>query len=683
MTKNYDYVLQQNSYDCGISSLLTIFMYYGIKPSRNDIVTKIQKKNGGYTAYDLIKVSKSYGFESYGLKTTIDKISKLPAIAHTVKDKSLFHFIVILEINKLKQEIKIMDPASGIKIISFTEFKEITTNIFLVFEGKRKKKAQDKRFKKEIIKIFLYNKKIIFQSLILSIIFVILSLISNYYLKIILTSKKLTLFIITVILFLIISLFKNIFSYFRSKLILKLNVTIDKQITSKTISHIFKLPYKYFIEKESGELITIIEDVENFKEIVTKIFILSAVDSILIIIVLIYIAFLNLFVSLFIILIIISIIFITRKYQYIFYDSFIKYKGKKINYNSALINYLTSFETIKNLNISNKVIKTILNRYNESLHYEQDYNSHNNTYSFIINLFIDISYIIYIFIATLLVIKTNIGIFDIVLFSSMFYTIIDLISNINESISFYKVYNASTDRILDCLDTKEEFFPPTYYNDINKISFNSLQYKIDDKEVINKLSLSFKKGEKIYLTGESGIGKSTLIKLLLRYYYPTEGNITIDDIDINDLDLTFLRESITYIGQNENLFTGTIMDNLKLASQNKEEIEKIAEISLLKDTLTNNMIDYNYILEESGLNLSGGERKKIILTRGLLKFKNVLILDEVFNEISIEEERKILTNIFNYYTDKIIILISHRDNNKDLFDKKYKLTGEGDINEIK
>lgn len=362
MNKNYDYFLQQNSYDCGIASLMTILMYYGIKPSREILISKIKKRHDGYTAYDIIKLSKSYGINSYGIKSTINEVKKLPAIAHTIKDKNMFHFIVILEINKKQEKIKIMDPAEGIKNITFKEFEKITTNIFLLFEGKRKKKAKDKRFKKEIIKIFLNNKQIIFNSLFLSIIFVILSIAFNYYLKIILTYNKLSIVTTITCIFIIISIFKNIFDYIKNKLVLKLSIKIDKEITKKVINHIFKLPYKYFIEKESGELVTIVQDVEIFKEIVTKIFILSFVDVILISIVIIYLLFLNIYIALLIILIIIILIIITKKYQYIFNDSFTKYKTKKIHYDSKLISYVTSFETIKNLNIHDNINNSILKK---------------------------------------------------------------------------------------------------------------------------------------------------------------------------------------------------------------------------------------------------------------------------------------------------------------------------------
>ena len=229
---------------------------------------------------------------------------------------------------------------------------------------------------------------------------------------------------------------------------------------------------------------------------------------------------------------------------------------------------------------------------------------------------------------------------------------------------------------------KKEKFTKPKFDKINKIVFKDVKYEKDYKQVHNNVNLTINKGDKIFITGESGLGKSTLMKLLLRYYNLTEGKILIDNININDLDLTFIRENITYIGQNEELFPGSIISNLKLVSDDEEKITEMSEITLLDKFLKENNIDLNYVIEESGFNLSGGQKKKIILTRGLLHFKNVLILDEVFNEISPLEEKIILNNLFSKYKDKIIILISHRNNNKNLFNKKYQLKGDGNLYEI-
>lgn len=684
MNRNYDYVLQQNTTDCGIASIMTVLMYYGIKPSREKIVSKLNKKYDGYTAYDLVKVSKSYGIDSYGIKTDLLSIKKLPVIAHTIKDKNMFHFIVIFEVNKKNKTLKVMDPAEGIKIITFEEFEKMTTNIFLVFKGDKKKKIKDKRFKKEIIKIFQSNKRIILKTLFLSLLYVLFSLIFNYYLKMVLAyNKHLTFLHLILVVFLNIVILKNGINYIKNKLILNLSVKLDKEITDKVTNHILNLPYEYFISKQAGELVTIIEDIENFKEIVTKIFILSVVDLILSIVVIIYTSILNIYIGLALFVMILGIFLLTKKFQYIFNDLFVKYKVNRINYTSSLINYFTSFETVKNLNVSKNVSSILSKKYYKSLENDKNYNKQNYKYNFFLNLFIDLFYCIFIFLASFISYSNDIGFLDIVLFSSIFYLVIGLISNITESLSLYKVYSTSVDRVLDCLEVKQEEINKSKFEKINKIVFKNVRYEKDYKQILNNVNLTINKNDKVFITGESGLGKSTLMKLLLRYYNLTDGKILIDGININDLDLSFIRENITYIGQNEELFPGSIISNMNLVSCDEEKIKEMADITLLNKFLKENNMDLNYVIEEGGFNLSGGEKKKVILTRGLLHFKNVLILDEVFNEISPFEEKTILNNLFLKYPDKIIIMISHRNNNKNMFNKKYQLKGDGSLYEIK
>lgn len=683
MNKNYDYVLQLNNNDCAVASIMTVLMYYKIKPSREKIISNMKRKHGGYTAYDLIKVSKSYGIDSYGIKTNINNLSKLPAIAHTIKGKNMFHFIVILAQDKKKKLLKVMDPEDGIKIISYDEFNEISTNIFLLF-NKNNKTKKEKPLKQHILKIIKSNKKSITKTVILSVVTVILSLIFNYYLKLVLTyNKKINLLLIICIIYLSLALLKNILTYIKDRLMIKLNLKIDKDITNKVINHILNLPYKYFIQKQSGELMTVVEDIEIFKEIVTKVFILSLVDLILILVVIIYTCFLNIYVGLFLFLMVVIILIITKNYQYKLNDSFVKYKTHKISYTSLLISNIKAFETIKNLNISKKISNNLNQKYTDVLTQNKIYNKTNAVYNFIISSLEDTFYVLLIFISIFIMHVLKMELFDIILFSSFFSLTMGLLDNIMESIVLHKVYQTSTDRVLDLLEVQPEKFNKTNYSEIKSIVFENVTYENDNKVILNNINCNFNKGERIYLTGQSGIGKSTMMKLLLKYYSQKEGKILIDNINHKDLDLSFIRNNITYISQNEELFQGTILDNFKLVTSDKNKINEVCKLSLLNEFLSKNKTNLNYFLEEDGMNLSGGERKKIILARGLLHLKNVLILDEVFNEISISEERKILKNIINKHNDKIIIIISHRNSNKDLFTKKYNFKGDGTVYEVK
>ena len=201
--------------------------------------------------------------------------------------------------------------------------------------------------------------------------------------------------------------------------------------------------------------------------------------------------------------------------------------------------------------------------------------------------------------------------------------------------------------------------------------------------IFKNLNLEIKQGEKILLSGASGSGKSTLVKMLLRYIEIDYGNIRIENIDINHYHLENIRTNIAYVTGNEYLFTDTIKNNILMyKNYDEEDFEKVCKITLLDDIIKNNNIKYNSLVEENGFNYSNGERQRIILARSIIRKSSIYIFDEALAGIDINREKKILTSIFDYLKDKTIIVISHRFNNKKIFDRVLKLEN-GRINETK
>ena len=163
------------------------------------------------------------------------------------------------------------------------------------------------------------------------------------------------------------------------------------------------------------------------------------------------------------------------------------------------------------------------------------------------------------------------------------------------------------------------------------------------------------------VTGNSGSGKSTLFKIIKGYYNDYEGSVKIENNEINKNYF----DNIIYVSQKEILFTGTLKDNLNLKSENLKNI-KICEIDKFSKG------DHNELIEEDGFNLSGGQKQRIVLARALNNF-DILIIDEGLNQVSIDMERRILKNLFNNYSNKTIIYISHRLDNLDLFNQYIKM----------
>ena len=220
--------------------------------------------------------------------------------------------------------------------------------------------------------------------------------------------------------------------------------------------------------------------------------------------------------------------------------------------------------------------------------------------------------------------------------------------------------------------------------EILKVEHLVKQYGKGDNAVlaVNDISFSVEQGEFVAIVGSSGSGKSTLLKIMYKYYEVERDKLYIGKYDINDYTLKDIRNNITYISQNELLYTDTIKNNIILDRQiSYEDFLEVCNLTYVSDIIKEKKISYDYLLEESGANLSGGQRQRIVLARALLKQSKIILIDEGLNEVDISLERKILLNIFKKYQDKTIIIISHRLDNSDLYNLSITLN-EGTVKEV-
>jgi ATP-binding cassette subfamily B protein len=162
--------------------------------------------------------------------------------------------------------------------------------------------------------------------------------------------------------------------------------------------------------------------------------------------------------------------------------------------------------------------------------------------------------------------------------------------------------------------------------------------------------------------GSTGAGKSTLVKLLLRFYDPTEGRITLDGVDLRELDLGDLRRAIGYVSQDVFLFHGTVRENIAYGhpEATNEEIERAARIAEAEAFVRELPQGYDTIVGERGQKLSGGQRQRISIARAVLRDPPVLILDEATSSVDNETEAAIQRSLERLAVGRTTIVIAHR-----------------------
>jgi len=248
---------------------------------------------------------------------------------------------------------------------------------------------------------------------------------------------------------------------------------------------------------------------------------------------------------------------------------------------------------------------------------------------------------------------------------------------------------ASQKRLNQFLDIQEKVSTPT--NAVQPttnadIVFDNVNFVYNHTGIkaLCNFSLTIKKGEKVLVLGKTGSGKSTLAQLLLRFYDPSSGQISMGGVPLNQFDLQALRHQISYVQQDVFLFSDTVADNISFGSKEPvgmEVIKKAATLAAVDQEIMGFEKGYDTLIGERGVTLSGGQKQRISIARALLKAPELLILDDCLSAVDAKTEHKILNNLAGFLDQKTAIVITHRIFSVIQFDKIVVLE-EGKILEM-
>lgn len=660
-------VLQEEISDCGVCSLLSIIKYYKGYIPLEELRINSLTDNKGVTAYNLIECAKKYGFQSEGVKVNNLESENLPCIAHLNINKSLTHFVSVYKISNNK--IFYMDPSVGYISESILEFYKKFTGIVIrlkprtVIVKKEVKKVIQKLMCSEIKKHYKQFIIILFINITLVLTTIICSLFYNNIFE--------NIFIITMLL-LVGNVIISVLKYLIDTKIEKLVSKVEQNIMNSYFEKLLQLPLYYMQLKGTGEIQKRVTDIENIIDISLKSNLKIILNTIIILIssIMIFIIKKELFILIFIYLL--SVLIITKKYSAKINKRINEDIYNQTNYNQILVETISG---IKSINYSNSRLY-----FKERLTYTKKSSNLSS-----------------------LLLKKDICKYNI--FISIIYIIINLIINIyllieiknrNILIEYYFVINGIFNFLIEAIIETISLYPNLSYKNkiINKVneflsieSKQNLNQSIDDytitlnkvsftynslDKVLNNVSLKIEKGEKIFFKGNNGAGKSTLFKLLIKDLESYEGEILIGKKEISTLSKDEICNYISYIYQDEKIFSMTIKENILLGLECEEDLDKIIKICELDKLLNKMPFGLNTFLIGGGEELSAGEKELIILARHLIRNNKIIIIDEATSHIANHLENKIIKNILDLYQDKTIIFISHR-NKEYLFKRTIKL----------
>lgn len=676
MFSKYISVKQRNQTDCGPAALLMIIKYYGGNTSLVNLRVLCNTNSYGTSAYDLIKAAKQLKFNTLGVKVEKDNLKqlKLPCIAHVLIDQSYYHYLVIYEINFKRKYIILGDPAKGIIKLTFEEYFKISTNNYILL------KPYHKLIKEDNLSIFKYqkdvlinNKKAMIIYIIMTLIMVILTVISSYFIRLLIennitiyneTSIKYILIINTLLLtinrfiYIIKRYFNNTYNYLVS-------TNIYQNLSHK----LFNLNKNQINSITTPEMMTIISEIDNYQVLSIEIFNIISFDLLIVIIMglLLGVVFKNLYFEFLLYLmigVIILIIYnlkIAKKTSKFKKDYYLKYEQIMAYYEGLdtlrLNNVLEDYNEMSNLDYQsikqeeNKLLNTVLRR-------DTSLEAWQMIFLLIMNYLI-----------INLIIKDNLSINSIFVFQNIFYFLVPSLTNLSNLYVLIKELKLIQDKLnINFSKNKRSI---SLNESITKIKYHNFKIKYDEKLIINNFNYEINKNDYIYVQGKSGTGKTSLFKSLHH-----DEEINVKTLYLNDTDITLLNndclvKQIRYVSDTEKLFQGSIYENITL----NQVVDQKLLLKIIKVVGLDKIYDGNFALDSlvlvDGTNISQGERQRIILARALLREFDVLILDEATIHLDLESELQVLNYLKQL--NKIIIFISHRKPSFKQFTKELNL----------
>ena len=464
-------------------------------------------------------------------------------------------------------------------------------------------------------------------------------------------------------------LFKNLFRYLASYVLVFLRNGIVKDIRDKLYHKIITLPLAYFSEKKKGDIIARMTiDVQEVE--VSFLTSLEAIvrEPLTVIISLTMMLILSVKLTLFVFVLLPVSGFIISSISKKLKANSLKAQKETGNFLSFIEETLTGLKIIKGFN-AEKVIQEKFNTSTTKFRNLMSSVLHRKTLASPMSEFLGSATIIAIlYYGGKLVLENNSPLKAEEFFGYivLFYTVLNPIKAITTAYYNIQKGEASAERIMEVLNTENSIKdkPNAALKDgfINKIEFKNISFKYKDTFVLKDFSLTINKGETVALVGQSGSGKSTLANLITRFYDVNKGEVLIDDQNIKDVTKKSLRNLMGIVSQDSILFNDTIANNIKLGTQaaTEEAILEAAQIANADEFIQNLPEKYETNIGDSGNTLSGGQKQRLSIARAVLKNPPIMILDEATSALDTESEQLVQTALEKMMQNRTSLVIAHR-----------------------
>lgn len=665
-------VLQHDETDCAAACLATIAKHYGKTVAINRIRMLSGTDKMGTSGLGIVRGAEALGFSCKGVLSPEKNFHPdlpFPIIAH-LKQDVMDHYVVVYKIGK---KVIVADPASGIEKVPLSVFQEKWTGVFFLlipdsgFEQTKETKGLFSRF----AYLLKPHKKILIEVAVASIVLSFLGIATAFYFRFLIDEvlfsgleQTLTLFSVG---FFFVIVFQVLIGFSRNQLMLYMSNKVDAVLIFEYFEHVLHLPMDFFSTRKTGEILSRIGDTVTIRHAISSTTLTVVLDSLMLVI---GGVFLFAFGSSLLVVAIIPVL-LSAVLVWLFakpYKERLKQKAIiDAEKQSTMVESINGIATIKALSTELKAFERAEVRIVDSINRGIKLGTLSNFQGSVQTFLSQTGTLAIYWIGSLHIFDGTMSLGQLISFVTLsgyflgpFGRLLTLQPALQEAF-------VASDRLSEILDIPQEnevdsgTIEPT--NLEGKIEISNLSFSYGTRgRTLKSISMSIEAGQKVAFVGSSGSGKTTMTKLLMKYYSWEEGEISVDGINLQDMNTESYRKLIGYVPQEILLFSGTISENIAWGTDNAVAAEVFAaSVAAQAHPFISKLPDrYATRVGERGATLSGGERQRIALARILLRKPRLIILDEATASLDSLSEKAIMDTITTAVSGVTTIIMAHR-----------------------
>jgi ABC-type bacteriocin/lantibiotic exporter with double-glycine peptidase domain len=661
------YVRQLAVTDCGAAALAMVLGYHGKQVPLDELRRAIGTGRGGSSAASLLRIGRSYGLRGRGVRADLEGLEFLPP--GSILFWQFRHFVVFQKANR--DNVQIVDPASGRRTVPMAEFSRVFTGVALIFEptesferGESKSRRIAGLFKQVLEQRDLLAR-IISTSLLAQVLSLAMPLFTGVLIDRVVPRKDYSLLLVLAVGFCVFQLFNVIAGFVRAHLFIYLRTKLEVRFTLRFLDHLVDLPYSFFQQHTSGDLMVRLGSNNSVKETLTSSTLSAVMDGSL--------------ASLYLILLIVAspqltaLVALLAASRFVLL-AFIRWRQRQFLAQSleiqarsqtTQVEMLSGMETLKAMGLEHRAAENWSNVFVDGLNLSIKRGRLDAVFNALLSLLGLVSSLTLMFYGMYLVLNGTFTLGVMMAFSALASGFLGPLNNLVSTVLQLQMLEVYLERLNDVMDTAPE-------QDNNAVSpvgtlgggivleGVSFRYSAQERLVVDTVSLEVEPGSRVALVGRTGSGKSTLARLMAGLYEPNSGRILFDGKDLKTLDLRSVRSQLGIVTQETQLFGGSIRRNIALSDPGMglDRVIEAAKLACIHSEIMAMPMGYETALADRGLSLSGGQRQRLAIARALASSPKILILDEATSHLDAVTEEQVNRHLASLRCTRVVI--AHR-----------------------